>query len=375
MTIYLDCNATTPLEQEVVDTMKTYLEHEYANAGSRTHELGNRAKAAVENARTLVGGVVDADKSDVIFTSGATESNNLAILGLEKFACDKQRKHIITTEIEHKSVLEPIALLENKGFDVTYLRPNKDGIIPPSSLSRALKDETVLVSTMHVNNETGCIQPITEYAQILQDHDAFFHVDAAQSFGKEIEALKSNRIDLISCSAHKVFGPKGIGALITRRRKYKHPPLSPLMLGGGQEKGLRPGTLPVHQIAGFGTAAMLALGQHEKRRQRCNEIKEAALAAFSELDPSYHGIDSSIASTLNVSFKGINSEAAIVALKGVAAISNGSACTSSNYSPSHVLQAMGLDDEEVLGALRFSWCHLTEDINWDDIASVIKSLG
>lgn len=374
MTLYLDCNATTPLEPEVIDIMKKYLCDEFANAGSRTHEFGNIAKAAVEQAREKVGLVVGADKSDVIFTSGATEANNIAILGLEAFAVASEKMHIITTTIEHKAVLEPIAHLEQKGFDVTYLEPEPNGRISPLDLAAALRADTCLVSIMHVNNETGAIQPLSECVDVLKAHDAYFHVDAAQSYGKEVDVLKNPRIDLISCSAHKVYGPKGVGALINRRRKYKRVPLSPILFGGGQERGLRPGTLPVHQIAGFGVAAELAVKHHKARMARCEKIKQDAMSALEVLSPNYHGQEHAIASTLNFSIEGVNSEAAIVALKGIVAVSNGSACTSSSYSPSHVLEAMKLTEDAVEGALRFSWCHLTETPNWSAVTTALSRL-
>jgi cysteine desulfurase len=374
MTIYLDCNATTPIEPQVIEIMRKYMELEFANAGSRTHEFGHSAKSAVEHAREHVGLVVDADKSEVVFTSGATEAINLAVLGLEAYALKQDRLHIITSAIEHKAVLQPIAQLEARGFDVTYLKPNKDGYVLAEELAMALRPSTVLVSLMHANNETGAIQPLAEYSEALANHDAYLHVDAAQTYGKELDALRNKRIDLISCSAHKVFGPKGVGALITRRRKYKRPPLTPLMYGGGQERGLRPGTLPVHQIAGFGKAAELAINDHKVRRDACLRIKKEALLALQQLEPRYHGQEIALASTLNFSIDGVNSEAAIVALKGVAAVSNGSACTSSSYNLSHVLEAMGLEEDEILGALRFSWCHLTSAIPWAEIVARLQSL-
>mgnify|MGYP001229122334 CR=1 FL=1 len=350
------------------------MEFEFANAGSRTHEFGNMAKSAVEKAREQVGMVVGADKSDVVFTSGATEANNMAILGLEKHANEVERRHIITSAIEHKAVLEPIEELERRGFDVTVLKPDERGVVDSGDLRDALTDDTILVSLMQVNNETGVIQPIADYVAALEVHDAYFHVDAAQGYGKEIEGLLNSRIDLISCSAHKLYGPKGVGALIARRRKYKRPPLEPLMFGGGQERGLRPGTLPVHQIAGFGVAAEIARRDYRQRKEACSKIKQAALSAFDDLPVKYHGTSDVLASTLNLSIPGVNSEAAIVALKGIAAVSNGSACTSSSYTPSHVLQAMGLDDDEVEGALRFSWCHMTGDVPWGEIAYRLESL-
>ena len=375
MSVYLDCNATTPIEPQVIEIMRKYMEVEYANAGSRTHDYGNKAKSAVEQAREQVGLVVDADKSEVIFTSGATEANNMAILGLEHYANDVGRRHIITSAIEHKAVLEPIALLESKGFEVTILKPGAQGVVTAEALADALSPQTVLVSLMHANNETGAIQPIAGYLDVLSGHDAYFHVDAAQSYGKEVDSLLNNRIDFISCSAHKLYGPKGVGALIARRRRYKRPPIAPIMVGGGQEKGLRPGTLPVHQIAGFGLAAKLALENHQTRNGVCKEIKLQAVDALQKLPIRYHSPENSLSSTLNFSIEGLNSEAAIISLKGVAAISNGSACTSSSYTASHVLMAMGLDEDNIEGALRFSWCHMTGDIPWAEIAERLGSLS
>lgn len=373
MSVYLDCNATTPVEPEVVHIMTRYLVGDYGNSGSRTHEYGVAAKSAVEAARSQVASVVESDKADVLFTSGATESNNLAIVGLKDYL-QKNNKKVISSKIEHKAVLEPLEHLESVGVSVEYLESSPGGIVEPDTLERLLSKDVGLVSLMHVNNETGAIQPIEQYARLLEGSDAFFHVDAAQGYGKEISALQNKRIDMISCSAHKIYGPKGIGALVTRQRRYKRPPLCPILFGGGQERGLRPGTMAVHQITGFGLAAELALRNSDSRQQVCQKIKQRALSAFKKLNPVYNGADSSISSTLNISIPGINSEAAIVALKGVAAVSNGSACTSSNYTHSHVLQAMGLQDSVIEGALRFSWCHLTPEFDWNPIVDALEEL-
>ena len=240
MTIYLDCNATTPIDPEVAALVRHYIEEEYGNSGSRTHEYGAVAKSAVEAARKQVGDVVGAQKDEVIFTSGATESNNLAILGLAAALKEQGKTHIITSEIEHKAVLEPCAALVGQGFDVTYLKPATDGAVTLDQVNDAVTKKTGLISIMHVNNETGVIQPIEEIANSLEASDVYFHVDAAQGFGKLLEPLIHERIDLISVSAHKIYGPMGIGALIARRRLYKRPPIKPLTYGGGQEKGLRP---------------------------------------------------------------------------------------------------------------------------------------
>ena len=250
MAVYLDCNATTPLEPEVQREMLRFFEGEFGNAGSRTHEFGARAKQAIQKARDQVAALVSAQREEVIFTSGATESNNLAILGLAAFGEQSKRRHIISTQIEHKAVLEPLEELERRGFEVEFLAPNSDGRVETEKIHAALRPDTLLVSVMHANNETGVIQPIEEIATILGKHAAYFHVDAAQTFGKLIEPLRNPRIDFISASAHKIYGPKGVGALIARRRGFDRAPLTPLLFGGGQERGLRPGTLPVPLIVG-----------------------------------------------------------------------------------------------------------------------------
>jgi cysteine desulfurase len=311
----------------------------------------------------------------VLFTSGATEANNLAILGLIEFGVAEKKTHIVTTAIEHKAVLEPILSLEHRGFTVTVVPVKQDGTVSPQAIHAALRPDTVLVSVMAANNETGARQPISEIADVLASHEALFHTDAAQGFGKDLAVLRNPRIDLLSVSAHKLYGPKGIGALITRRRGYVRPPLTPLMHGGGQERGLRPGTLPVALIAGLGKAAELAAARSEQRRKRCNEIRQKALEAFAPLGPRVHGPAADTQEhVLNIAFPGLDSEAMMVALKGEIAISNGSACTSSTYTPSHVLKAMGFTDDEANEAVRFSWCHLTPDVDWQLLASRIQTL-
>jgi cysteine desulfurase len=371
--IYLDCNATTPIAPEVKDLVIHYLTEEYGNAGSRTHEFGQRAQRAVEKAREQIANVVSADSSEVIFTSGATESNNLAILGLEKHAEDTGKKHIISTAIEHKAVLEPLQVLEKKGFEVDFIKPDNSGRISAETVKTLLRDDTMLVSVMHVNNETGVIQPISEIASVLTDHPAYFHVDAAQGFGKEITTLQSPRIDSIAISGHKIYAPKGVGALITRRRGYKRMPLRPLMFGGGQERGLRPGTLPVHLIAGLGLAAELALKNHKQRDQTCQAFRQNLLDFLLPLNPVINGdLEYSLPNVINLSFVGIDSEALMLALKDEIAISNGSACTSHSYQPSHVLQAMNLNKSIIESAVRISWCYLSENPNWSNIKKTIE---
>ena len=373
--VYLDCNATAPLEPAVRDELTRWFEEEIGNAGSRTHDYGTHAKRSVQQAREQVASIVHSSLEEVIFTSGATESNNLAILGLAPWGSERDRRHIVSTAIEHKAVLEPLDLLKARGFSVTLVKPRKTGAVAAEDILSALRPDTVLVSVMHVNNETGARQPIEEIAQSLGDHEAYLHVDAAQGFGKEIDPLQLPRIDLISISSHKIYGPLGVGALIARRRGFRLPPLTPLTFGGGQERGLRPGTIPVPLIVGFGLAAELAGRNHEVRRARCLEIRSQALDALEPMGIRLHSApEMTLPHVLNFSVEGVDSEAAIVALKDIAAVSNGSACTSQNYEPSHVLSAMDLSEDAVSGAVRLSWCHLTPDVDWHVLAKRIDTL-
>lgn len=373
--IYLDCNATTPLEPEVRDVLWHYLTEEFGNEGSRTHEYGTRAKQAVQKARDQVAAVMAANRDEVVFTSGATESNNIAILGLRQAGVEQAKRHVVTTAIEHKAVLEPFAVLERDGFEITQLPPTAAGYVEPDALRAALRSDTWLVSIMHVNNETGIRQPMDELVSVLADHPAWFHTDAAQGFGKDLEPLRNPRIDLISISGHKIYAPKGVGALVARRRGYERPPLKPLAVGGGQERGLRPGTLPVALIAALGEAAALAVRDNAARRGANLRIRNQALTALAELNPKVSGdITRGMEHVLNLAFPGLDSEALIVALKDLAAISNGSACTSTSYTPSHVLKAMGMSDDEANACVRISWCHMTPEVDWESILRRIKSL-
>lgn len=374
--VYLDCNATSPLEPSVHREMLHYMTEEFGNAGSRTHEFGARAKRAVEKAREEVASVVGAQRQEVIFTSGGTESNNLALLGLSSWGRSMRRLHVLSTQIEHKAVLEPLAELERRGFDVELLPPNRGGWVEPARIRNALRAETLLVSVMHANNETGVVQPIEEVAEALRNHAAYLHVDAAQTFGKLIEPLCNPRIDLISASAHKVYGPKGVGALVTRTRDYERPPLEPLFFGGGQERGVRPGTLPVPLVVGFGVAANIALKEHEARANRCREFRRELESALDPLHPTIHGDPARVLPhVINLSFPQRDSEAVMVALKNHIAISNGSACTSSSYEKSHVLTAMGLPDDEIMGAIRLSWCHITPRVDWTNVIDRLRAVA
>jgi cysteine desulfurase len=375
MPVYLDCNATTPVEPRVQQEVLHYMSEEFGNAGSRTHESGVRAKQAVERARGQLAAVVNAQANEVVFTSGATESNNLALLGLAAYGEGEGRRHVVSTQIEHKAVLEPLEALRRRGFEVTLVPPTHGGWVEPDRIAQAVRGDTLVVSVMHVNNETGVVQPIAEIADRLASHPAFFHVDAAQGFGKDLTPLRSKRVDLISVSGHKVYGPKGVGALIARRRGVERLPLSPLLFGGGQERGLRPGTLPVPLIVGLGLAAELAVKENGKRRAACEAYGRRVLSVLKALGAIQNGDpDRTLPHVVNVSIPGLDSEAIMVALKGVVEVSNGSACTSQSYEPSHVLSAMGLDSHRISGALRLSWFHGTEEADWEETTRRVRRL-
>lgn len=376
MPVYLDCNATTPIEPAVAEELHRFTVEEFGNAGSRTHSFGARAKQRVGEARKQVAAVADVPASDLVFTSGATESNNLAILGLAPYGASEGRRHIISTQIEHKAVIEPLEHLETKGFEIDFVAPQESGQVEPEAIMEMMRPDTLLVSVMQVNNETGVVQPIADLSELLTGHPTYFHVDAAQGFGKELDQLKHPRIDLISVSGHKVYAPKGVGALLMRRRGTEKPPLTPLMFGGGQEKGLRPGTLPVGLIAALGTASELAMRDHDERWSTLKAFRAEAISHLLASGGEINGVpDRTLPTTVNFSIPGLDSEAAIVALKSTIAISNGSACTSQSYEPSHVLKAMGLPDDRVAGAIRLSWSHLTPAVDWSAVESSLASIS
>jgi cysteine desulfurase len=371
--VYLDCNATAPMEPETSVLVAHWMAEDYGNAGSRTHIFGARAKQAVQMARDQVATIVDAHRDDVVFTSGATESNNLALLGLAPFGERHGKRHIVSTAIEHKAVLEPLAALRRGGFEVTLIDPEPGGYVSPERVRAALRSDTLLISLMHVNNETGVEQPLEAISREISDHGAYFHVDAAQGFGKSLQPLRTKRIDLISVSGHKIYGPKGIGALITRRRGFEHPPLAPLQFGGGQERGLRPGTLPVPLIVGFGKAAELAHRDHRSRQKACLDFRQALIGTFEKFDPEFNGDQNLVLPhVVNLSIPGLDAEAFILATKELIAVSNGSACTSQRYEISHVLTAMRLPNDRIQNAVRLSWCHMTRRPDWFEVAQAIQ---
>ena len=370
--VYLDCAATTPLDPRVREEMLHWLDQEFGNPGSRTHSYGQAARQAVERARAQVARVAGARRNEVIFTSGATESNNLALLGLEAHARRKRRMHIVSTHIEHHAVLEPLRVLAERGFEVTLVDPEPGGWVDAERIASEVRPDTLLVSVMQVNNETGVLQPIAEIAEKLAGSGAFLHVDAAQGFGKELASLRNPRVDLVSLSGHKICGPKGVGALIARRRNGKRLPLEPLAYGGGQEIGLRPGTLPAHLIAALGKASELAMTECEERAAAARAFQSALLEGLASLNPQINGdLGHALPFILNLSFPSYDAETLIEAWSDLAAISDGAACTSQSYTCSHVLSAMRLDPKRQAGAVRISWCHLSQ---LPDTARMVEAL-
>ena len=356
--VYLDCAATAPVDPRVRVLVARLLDADYGNPGSRHHARGRRARAAVESARDAVAHRAGARRGEVIFTSGATESNNLALLGLEAHGRETGRRHVITSSIEHSAVLGPLDALAARGFEVQRLPIGPSGALDPEELAAALRPDTLCVSVMQVNNETGIRQPTGRICELLEGHPAWLHIDAAQGFGQEPEALRHPRVDMLSVSGHKMYGPQGIGALISRRREGARPPLTPLLLGGGQELGLRAGTLPLALIAGLGEACRIADDEQADRAARRAAYGEALLRGLAPLAPRLHGDPARRAAHIvNLSFPGLAAEEVIDAWRGLVEISDGAACTSHALSCSHVLSAMGLDSEAIEGAVRLSWCH------------------
>jgi cysteine desulfurase len=303
-----------------------------------------------------------------VFTSGATESNNLAILGLAEHGVAVGKRHLVSTEIEHKAVLEPLEVMKRRGFEVTLVPPEENGRVDADKILAAVRGDTLLVSLMQVNNETGVIQPVDAVAKLLADREVLLHVDAAQGFGKLLDSLRNDRIDLISISSHKIFGPVGVGALVIRHRRGETIPLCPLLFGGGQELGLRPGTLPAALISGFGLAAELAMHEAEQRRQICLQIRQEIQNGLRPLCPVIHGdLELSLPHVLSVSFPRWDGDQVVEALEGIAAVSTGSACTSVCATASHVLAAMNVGQPELDGAIRFSWSHATDATQLRDV--------
>lgn len=371
-TVYLDYAATTPVDPRVASRMMAHLGVEgiFANPGSHTHAGGWAAAAAVETARQQVAALVNADPRELIWTSGATESNNLALKGAARHY-RRRGRHLITCKTEHKAVLDPCRELEREGFEVSYLDPDPDGLISPELLRSALRDDTVLVSLMHVNNETGVIQDIHTLGSLVRERGALFHVDAAQSAGKVSIDLATLPVDLMSFSAHKVYGPKGIGALFLRRRPRVR--LEALLHGGGQERGLRAGTLATHQIVGMGEAFALAARHFEDdlhHRQQLGERLRTGLQSLPAVFLNGHPRQR-VPHILNLSFAYIEAEALMMAVPTVA-VSSGSACTSADQQPSHVLKSLGLGPARLHGAIRLSLGRFTTEAEIDTAVAQIR---
>lgn len=380
MATYLDFNASTPMDDKVLEIMIDTYKHHYGNADSRTHRFGENARKIVEDSRSIIANALSVNKNEVFFTSGATESNNIAILGLVEYANSIAKKHIISTTIEHKSVLEPLMVLRKNGFEITFIAPDESGRINPDDVIKEIRDDTLLVSVMHVNNETGIIQPVKEIGDFLKDKDILFHVDAAQSFGKIIDELKEINFDMLSICAHKMYGPQGIGALVLRRKKYQLPPIKPIMFGGGQEHGFSPGTLSTALIAGFGKACELAVQNKKENSDHYASSKTKILSILDESGVKYavNGVqDYCISNTINISFEGVNSEAAMLATNQFCGVSNGSACSSNGYGSSYVLKSMGLPQSRISSAIRISWGTKSNDelfLNFSKMVNRIKEL-
>ena len=351
--IYLDNQSTTPIDPDVFSAMEPWLKDKFGNAASRNHLYGWEAEEAVEIARESVAAIIEALPKEIIFTSGGTEANNLALQGSAKFYQDKG-KHIITVSTEHKAVLDVCAYLEKEGFLMTRLPVHSDGLLDLNKFEQSIQEETILVSVMHVNNEIGIIQPIRKIGAICKKRDIIFHVDAAQSVGKIPVNVNEMGIDLLSISAHKLYGPKGVGALYMRRKNPRIQ-LQPIIFGGGHEGGIRSGTLPVSNIVGFGKACKLAIKVMEEESLKIDALRNQLLEAIITDNPNVKvngSMEERVAGNLNISFLGMNNEAIIAAVPEIA-ISSGAACTTSTMEPSHVLLALGLSKEEAYSSLRF----------------------
>lgn len=371
--IYLDYSATTPVDPRVAEKMIDCLtmEGNFGNPASRSHLFGWKAEEAVEIARRQVADLINADPREIVWTSGATESDNLAIKGAAHFY-QKKGKHIITSKIEHKAVLDTCRQLEREGFEVTYLTPDSNGLIEPSAVAEAIREDTILVSLMHVNNEIGTITDIQAIGEITRSKGIVFHVDAAQSAGKIEIDLAECKVDLMSISGHKMYGPKGIGVLYVRRKPRIR--LEAQMHGGGHERGMRSGTLATHQIVGMGEAARICKEDHAAETQRIIALRDRFWAGVQDMEEVYlNGSDTQrVPGNLNVSFAFVEGESLLMSLKDLA-VSSGSACTSASLEPSYVLRALGLNDELAHSSIRFSFGRFTTEEEVDYAIGQIQS--
>ena len=364
MSIYLDWNASAPIAPEVVETMMEVYRNQIGNADSRTHAYGEAVRAVVEHARKQVAALLGVTSAEVFFTSGATESSNIAIQGLAAYAEQSGKRHIITSAIEHKAVLETVKAMGRRGFDVDIVAPEPSGRVAKEKILEKLRADTLLVSLMHVNNETGVIQPVEELGAELEKREILFHVDATQSCGKLVDELRRLKYRMLSFSAHKMRGPQGVGVLVLKKRDYKLPPVKAILYGGEQERGIRPGTIPAALAAGCGKACELAAMRYKEDSRKLQQIKAMLLQMIDEAGLAYSvngDAEFSLPSTLNLSLHGISAEALMIAARDDCAISNGSACTSKSYAPSYVLAAMGVSAEQIESSIRLSWGAETDE--------------
>ncbi len=368
--IYLDYSATTPVDPRVAAQMSPWLTEHFGNPASRSHAYGWEAEKAVEDAREEVAKLVGADAKDIIWTSGATESNNLAIKGAAHFYADTKGKHIVTVTTEHKAVLDTVKELERQGFEATYLVPQDNGLVSLAEFTAALRPDTVLASVMMVNNEIGVIQPIAELGEICREKGVIFHVDAAQATGKMPIDLTTLKVDLMSFSAHKTYGPKGVGALYVRRKPRIR--LEAQMHGGGHERGLRSGTLAPHQIVGMGEAFRLARLEMATENERIRMLRDRLMSGLMDIEEIYVNGDLTqrVPHNLNLSFNYVEGESLIMAIKDIA-VSSGSACTSASLEPSYVLRALGRSDELAHSSIRFTLGRFTTE---QDVDFTVKLL-
>lgn len=371
--IYFDYAATTPVDPRVAQKMSECLlaEGKFGNPASRSHKFGWEADEAVELARRQVADMVNADPREIVWTSGATESNNLALKGVAHFY-NKKGNHIVTSKIEHKAVLDSCRHLEREGYEVTYLDPGEDGLITPESVTKAIREDTLLVSIMHVNNEIGVINDIAAIGEVTRAKKVLFHVDAAQSAGKIEIDLETMKVDLMSFSAHKIYGPKGVGALYVRRKPRVR--LEAQTHGGGHERGMRSGTLATHQIVGMGEAFRIAKQEMAEESERIFSYRQRLWDGLKDMEEVYANgdLDSHVPGIINVSFNFVEGESLIMSLPQLA-VSSGSACTSASLEPSYVLRALGMNDELAHSSLRFSIGRFTSEEDVDEAISQVRN--
>ncbi|NVK00437.1 MAG: IscS subfamily cysteine desulfurase [Oceanospirillaceae bacterium] len=371
--IYMDYSASTPVDPRVAEKMMACLtpDGNFGNPASRSHLFGWKAEEAVETARRQVADLIGADPREIVWTSGATESDNLAIKGVAHFY-HKKGKHIITSKIEHKAVLDATRQLEREGYEVTYLTPGSDGLITPQMVADAMREDTILVSLMHINNEIGTVTDIAAIGELTRKHGVLFHVDAAQSAGKIPLDMNEMKVDLLSLCAHKIYGPKGVGALYVRRKPRVR--IEAQIHGGGHERGMRSGTLATHQIVGMGEAFRIAKEEMDSEKQRLISLRDRFWSQIKDMEEVYvnGSFEERYPGNLNVSFAFVEGESLLMSLKDLA-VSSGSACTSASLEPSYVLRALGLNDEMAHSSIRFSFGRFTTEEEVDYAAAQVRT--